>query len=143
MHHTTGRPQGYNVVHFVADGSDCHRHREKLLRLLIEEKADIQGKALNKKANTPAGLAFGQGASDLGEFLLNAHADQSATNSLGKGLLQLAAGCSSTCASLLRAQNAPETFSRKSGGTRITEGGSSRQHRKARWLSAQQQGSQH
>ena len=58
---------------------------EKLLRLLIEEKADIQGKTFNKKANTPAGLAFGQGASDLGEFLLNAHADQCATNSLGKG----------------------------------------------------------
>ena len=113
---------------------------EKLLRLLIEEKADIQGKVRNQKRNTPALLAFGQGASDLGEFLLNADADRSATNSLGKGLLQVASGCSSTCASVLRAHSAPQTFSRQSGRTRTTEGGSSRQLRKAR-LAAQQQGS--
>ena len=50
MHHTIRAPPGYNVVHFAADGSDFHRHREKLLSLLIEVRADIQSKTMNKRA---------------------------------------------------------------------------------------------
>ena len=134
--HTTvakdGWPEGYTCVHLACDGSDANRLRPQLVARLIEAKGDVNSTTLNKKANTPALLANGQGAKDISDVCLAAGGDKKAKNSLGKGMLEMTRKCSSTATGALIDAQVPETYSEKSGRTRTSNAAPSRQDRIAR-----------
>ena len=95
-------------------------------------KADLDNKTKSEKQNTPLSLAAGQGCRDTALALVNAGADVNCANSLEKGLIQLAYGCSSSTGELMWSKGAPDKqWSSLSGRSRKIDSSISRSARRA------------
>ena len=127
-----GWPDGYQCLHLAANGSARNTVRQKLVMSLIDARADINAKTKNAKANTAAGLASGQGATDVGLLILELGGDKDAQNATGKGYVEMARACSSTTLKALQGVEVPDTNANRSGRSRTTRGSTSRQDRYAR-----------
>jgi len=113
-------PKGFTCLHFLCQGSDKSFEKRNLVIPLLEKKADIE--AEDDMGNTPLLKAAGTGLADFVEILISRGANTAALNKNGKGALELAKGCSSTAAAMLRdarerGKHVPETRG-QSGRTR-------------------------
>jgi hypothetical protein len=112
-------PKGFTCLHFLCQGSDKSFEKRNLVIPLLEKKANIE--AEDDMGNTPLLKAAGTGLADFVEILISRGANTAALNKNGKGALELAKGCSSTAAAMLRdareqGKDVPETKSPQAYG---------------------------
>ena len=108
---------GYTVMHRIASGVDANGVRPKLMRLLLQAKADMEVRTTQHPRNTAALIAAGQGCGEtlrvLEEFGANLHA----VNADGLGLLQNGKTCSSTIEGICWRNNVKMTWGKKTKRT--------------------------
>jgi len=84
------RPKGYSCLAFCCDGGDKGFKRHILCNTLIAYRAELESR--DESGNTPFLLASGAGITNVMRLLAEARADVHATNNVGCGAAQKAAG---------------------------------------------------
>ena len=109
---TTGAyPPDRTALHFACSGSDTGFHRVKLVRALLDARAQLEAAMPN--GTTPLLLAASSGLTDICRELLQRGADANAKNNDGKGALQLAGDNSTSVSTLLKQWRCPKTNGQK------------------------------
>ena len=97
---TTGRlPNGWTCLHLAAEGNDKVFGSADLVRVLLDAKAEIEGKI--DKGNTAIAIAAATGVVDVVRVLIEYNADPTVVNNEKKGILQNTRDSSGTMESIL------------------------------------------
>ena len=104
-------PNGYLTTHLLASGVDVRGRKPRLMRRLLDARADVNATTLWPPHNTAATMIGGQGGGEMLKLLIEMDADANATTSRGLGILQAGRSCSTSVANIARSVNCSDTHS--------------------------------